>query len=189
MVPDGMKLHWKFVYRRWRGHRNTNPSNTNPLNFLRHRCADMIKHKTKQILVFLLFFTAISQLIFTLTCIEILPPTKAVLFLGIIAGGLFYNGTLPLFLELAVDCVYPVTEGMTGVTIMTVGNFILLVFYVVFMLPNSNVSWMNWVTVAGMAVCVPGLLIYKERYSRLDMDTADHDGDDATDKDKRLESV
>ena len=38
------------------------------------------------------------------------------------------------------------------------------------MLPHSDVRWMNWVTVGDLGVCVLGLLIYREKYTRLDLD-------------------
>ncbi|XP_073245617.1 solute carrier family 49 member 4 homolog [Porites lutea] len=134
------------------------------------RCADIIKHRTKQMLMFLLVLSTISQLIFSLSCAGILPSTKQILFTSIIFGGLVYNGTLPLFFELAMECVYPFGEGIAGSLLVTMGNVVLMLFYIAFMLPHSDVRWMNWVTVTGLGVCVLGLLIYREKYTRLEID-------------------
>ena len=131
----------------------------------------MVKHRTKQLLMLLLTLSTISQLIFSLSCAGILPSTKPLLYGSIIFGGFVYNGTLPLFFELAMECVYPVGEGIAGGILVTVGNFVLLFFYVAFMVPNSDARWMNWVTVVGLGLCVVGLLIYREKYTRLDLDS------------------
>ena len=137
--------------------------------FFSCRCADIITHRTKQMLMFLLVLSTISQLIFSLSCAGILPSTKPILFSSIICGGLVYNGTLPLFFELAMECVYPFGEGIAGSLLVTVGNVVLMLFYIAFMLPHSDVRWMNWVTVTGLGVCVLGLLIYREKYTRLEI--------------------
>lgn len=133
--------------------------------------ADYIQHKTKQIVVFLLTCTVISQVVFTLSCLKILPSTNAVLFTAIICAGFFFNGTVPLFLELCVECAYPVDEGMPGIVANVMGNVVLLIFYGTFMLPHSDVGWMNWVLSAGIGISIPILLIYRQKYSHLDMDT------------------
>lgn len=121
--------------------------------------------------MFLLALAASAQLIFALSCVEILPASKAILYTSIIAGGLFYTATLPLYFELAMEGVYPVAEGLTGGVLMTVGSVVPLVFYLGFMLPHSNISWMNWIFVVGIAVAVPGMWIYQEKYTRLELDT------------------
>jgi len=97
------------------------------------RCADYVKHRTKQLLMLLLTLSTISQLFFSLSCAGILPSTKPLLYSSIIFGGFVYNGALPLFFELAVECVYPVGEGIAGGILATGANAVLLLFYVAFM--------------------------------------------------------
>lgn len=118
----------------------------------------------------LLALSTISQLIFSLSCAGTLPSTKSLLYSSIIFGGFVYNGTLPLFYELAMECVYPVGEGIAGGILITMANVVLLFFYIAFMVPNSDARWMNWVTVVGLGVCFMGLSIYREKYNRLDLD-------------------
>jgi len=135
------------------------------------RCADYVKHRTKQLLLLLLTLSTISQLFFSLSCAGILPSTKPLLYSSIVVGGFVFNGALPLFFELVVECVYPVGEGIAGGILTTVANVVLLLFYVAFMLPHSDMRWMNWVKVTGFAVCVTGLLFHREKYIRLDLDS------------------
>ncbi|XP_068673644.1 solute carrier family 49 member 4 homolog [Montipora foliosa] len=134
------------------------------------RYADFVKNKTKQLLVLLLALSTISMLIFSLSCVSILPSTKPILYSSIIFGGFVCNGTLPLFFELAVERAYPVGEGIAGGILQTVANLITLLFYVAFMVPHSHVLWMNWVAVGGLGICTLGLIIYREKFTRLNLD-------------------
>ena len=136
-----------------------------------HRCADYVKHKTKQFVVLLLVLSTISQLVFSLSCAGILPSAKPILYSSIIFGGVFFNGTLPLLFELAMECVYPVGGGIVGGIVTTAANVVLLFFYVAFMLPHTDLRGMNWVLTSVYVVAVISLLMFREKYTRLDLDT------------------
>ena len=85
-------------------------------------------------------------------------------------------GIIPLFFEIGVECTYPVNEGIcTGFMIM-LGNVGLLLFYIVFMFSNIDLRWVNWVACGSVGICIPGMLVYRERYARLDVDTGIGDG-------------
>ena len=137
------------------------------------RYADRLKNKTKQMLILLLALSTLSLLIFSLSCAGILPSTKPLLFSSIISGGLFFNSAIPLFIELTMECAYPVGEGLASSLNMTMTNIIGLFFYIPFMLPHSDVRWMNWMTVCSLGASVLGLLIYREKYTRLEIDERD----------------
>lgn len=134
------------------------------------RSADFFKYWTKNILVALFIGTVGMQLIFTLTCSRILPFFKEILFGSIIISGLLFNGTLALLFELIMECVYPIGEATAVGVGLVFGNVVILLFDVTFMLPLSDVRWMNWLCVGGIGVCVPLLLLYKSQYQRLDQD-------------------
>ena len=141
------------------------------------RFADRLKNKTKQMLILLLALSTLSLLIFSLSCAGILPSTKPLLFSSIISGGLFFNGAIPLFIELTMESAYPVGEGLASSLNMTMTNLIGLFFYIPFMLPHSDARWMNWVTVCSLGASVLGLLIYREKYTRLEIDERDDVGE------------
>ena len=124
-------------------------------------------------LTLLLALSTLSLLIFSLSRAGILPSTKPLLFSSIISGGLFFNSAIPLFIELTMECAYPVGEGLASSLNMTMTNIIGLFFYIPFMLPHSDVRWMNWVTVCSLGASVLGLLIYREKYTRLEIDERD----------------
>ena len=132
-----------------------------------------MKRWTKEILLGLFIGTVVSQLIFAMTCSRILPFSKGLLFASIICGGLFFNGTIPLVFEVIMECVFPVGEGTSVGIGLVVANSVLFMFDVAFMFPRSDVQWMNWVSVGGIAFCIPLLLVYKSEYRRLDLDKRD----------------
>ena len=70
-----------------------------------------------------------------------------------------------------MECVFPVGEGTSVGMGLVLANSVIFMFDAVFMFPGSDVQWMNWVSVGGIAFCVPLLLVYKGQYRRLDLDT------------------
>ena len=136
-----------------------------------HRCADYVKHRTKQFVVLLLVLSTISQLVFSLSCAGIFPSAKPFLYSSIIFGGVFFNGTLPLLFELAMECVYPVGGGIVGGVVIGVETVVQLFLYIAFMLPHTDLRGMNWVLASVYVVAVISLLMFREKYTRLDLDT------------------
>jgi len=121
--------------------------------------------------VLLLALSTISQLVFSLSCAGILPSTKPLLYSFIIFGGFVFNGTLPLLFELAMECVYPVGGGIVGGIVIEAMSVVLLLFDIAFMLLHSDIKGMNWVLTSVYGVGVIGMLIFREKYTRLDLDT------------------
>ena len=136
-----------------------------------YRCADYVKKRTKEFVVLLMVLSTISQLVFSLSCAGILPSTKPLLYSSIIFSGFAFNGTLPLLFELAVECVYPIGEGIAGGIIFQAINVVLLFFDIAFMLPHSDIKGMNWVLTSVYGVGVIGVLSFREKYTRLELDT------------------
>ena len=134
------------------------------------RYADRIQSFTKPILIFLFLSTACAQTILSLACEEVIPLTKAAFFAAGVSQVVLFSGTVPLLMELAAECAYPVAEGITsGVMILSVYG-INFVFFVAFMFPQANPRWMNWLLVSSTVVCIPLIAFYTERYKRLDVD-------------------
>lgn len=132
--------------------------------------ADRIQSFTKPILISLFICTACAQAVLSLACEQIIPLTKPVFFAAGISQVVLFCGTVPLLMELAAECAYPVAEGITsGVMILAV-YVINFVFFVAFMFPQANPRWMNWLLVSSTVVCTPLIAIYTERYKRLDVD-------------------
>ena len=137
-----------------------------------HRYADRIQSFTKPILLFLFVSTACAQTVLSLACEEIIPLTKTVFYASGIAQVVLFCGTVPLIMELAAECTYPVAEGITsGVMVLSV-YAINFVFFVAFMFPQASPRWMNWLLVSSTVVCTPLIALYTARYKRLDVDEA-----------------
>ncbi|CAH3174269.1 unnamed protein product [Porites lobata] len=118
----------------------------------------------------LLTGATVSLTIFTLICAGILPYSKPLLYLTSILGGFFVNGTIPLFFELAVESTYPVAEGITSGFLTFSNNFLQIVFYIFPMIPNFGLRWINWCTFVTTALCIPLLMLWKQRRYRSNID-------------------
>ena len=79
--------------------------------------------------------------------------------------------TAPLLLEQAVECTYPEPEMLSTSFMSLTSSVVSLVCNIVFIFPNMDVRWINWLYAGSIAICVPGLLIYQAKYTRLDIDT------------------
>ena len=112
----------------------------------------------------------ISATAFVLTCEQIIPFSKALIFGSFIVTGLTFVAIGPVFLELVVECTYPVLEGLSTGFMMVLGNVLMLVCHAVFMLPNMDVRWVSWSAVASIGLGVPVLFLYQERFTRLDVE-------------------
>ena len=94
--------------------------------------------------------------------------SEAVLYATCIVGGLFLNGTIPLFYEAAVEVTYPVAEGSTTCLLTTFNNIGCLIFL---FLPNvkalnNNPSWANWSLVAACGAGVVMMLPFNGKQKR-----------------------
>ena len=118
----------------------------------------------------LLTGATVSLIIFTLICAGILPYSKPLLYLTSILGGFFVNGTIPLFFELGVESTYPVAEGITSGFLTFSNNFLQIVFYIFPMIPNFGLRWINWCTFATTFLCIPLLMLWKQRRYRSNVD-------------------
>lgn len=118
----------------------------------------------------LLTGATVSLTIFTLICAGYLPDSKPLLYLTSILGGFFVNGTIPLFFELAVESTYPVAEGITSGFLTFSNNFLQIVFYIFPMIPNFGLRWINWCTFATTFLCIPLLMLWKQRRYRSNVD-------------------
>ena len=94
-----------------------------------------------------------------------------ILYTSNILAGFFIIGLIPLFFEIGVECTYPVNEGICSGFMIVLANVCLLLFYIIFMFSHVDLRWVNWVACGSVGVCIPGMLVYRERYTRLDVDT------------------
>ncbi|KTF81038.1 hypothetical protein cypCar_00011532 [Cyprinus carpio] len=101
------------------------------------RFADYIRGMLKLILVLMFAGASLAATWFTLTCltrITHLPSTQATLYTSCILVGIFINSSVPIFLELFIETVYPVPEGITCGVVTFLSNLFtgLLLFCLTF---------------------------------------------------------
>ncbi|XP_013413057.1 disrupted in renal carcinoma protein 2 homolog [Lingula anatina] len=99
------------------------------------------------------------------------PGWKVMIYAAIILGGMFQLGFPCLCFELACEASYPVAEGITTTFLGIINNIFAGAFLLIFMIIPDDKEFMNWAMVAAVALGVPATCLYKERYSRLLLDT------------------
>ncbi|XP_062521350.1 solute carrier family 49 member 4-like isoform X2 [Corticium candelabrum] len=135
--------------------------------------ADYLKRRTKVVLILILFGATASFSWFLLICLKVLPFSTACLYISATLGGLFINGAVPLFYELAVESTYPIAEGTTTGILTMMSNLGCVIFLLMPMfsqLKNSMDKWMNPSMAAACLVCIPIMLLFRAQYQRLSID-------------------
>jgi FLVCR family MFS transporter len=134
--------------------------------------ADRFAGKNKRILAALTLLSVVSYLLFALVCARIIPQSEAALYVTAVLGGLFLNGTIPLFYEAACEATYPISEGSTTFLLTTLNNVGCLIFL---FLPNvtalmNSPSWANWSLVAACVASFVLILPFKDKNRRMMVD-------------------
>ncbi|XP_064597135.1 solute carrier family 49 member 4 homolog [Liolophura sinensis] len=127
----------------------------------------------KHMKVYLLVLYALSSGAFiwiALMFIQVAPFQTEYLYIAVVLGGLCLNSAVPLLYELSCEITFPVSEGVTSGALTLYFNISALVFLSVMMIPNIGDSWTTWSVPGTIFVCIPMLLIVKEKYNRLNMD-------------------
>uniref|UniRef100_A0A671QKS9 Solute carrier family 49 member 4 n=1 Tax=Sinocyclocheilus anshuiensis TaxID=1608454 RepID=A0A671QKS9_9TELE len=137
------------------------------------RFADYIRGMLKLILVLMFAGASLAATWFTLTCLTRLthlPSTKATLYTSCILVGIFINSSVPIFLELFIETVYPVPEGITCGVVTFLSNLFtgLMLFCLTFYF--TELSWLNWCLTGSCIFSLLLLLFFRESYDRLYLD-------------------
>ncbi|KAJ8352829.1 hypothetical protein SKAU_G00243050 [Synaphobranchus kaupii] len=137
------------------------------------RFADSIRGMLKLILVLTLAGASLASTWFTLTCLTRLthlPSTAATLYTSCILVGIFINSSVPIFLELFIETVYPVPEGITCGVVTFLSNLFtgLLLFFLTFYF--KELSWLNWCLTGSCLFSLVLILLFRESYDRLYLD-------------------
>ena len=116
-------------------------------------------------------------------CLQVLLSTS----FGLL--GFFMMPMLPVTLETAVECTYPVPEENSCGLLMTAGNifgvgFIFAAQYLISLKPiysphDSFMTPVAWLLVGVFLVCVVGVITFKGKYLRLQAEAGDFEGEDS----------
>lgn len=94
------------------------------------------------------------------------------LYVSSIAATIFLNSTTPLFMEMAVEAVHPIAEGLTTSTLTTMNNVGCLTFLLMQNIPNVGTAWMNWACAGACALGFVAILPLDEVRGRYAIDVA-----------------
>ncbi|XP_046573380.1 solute carrier family 49 member 4-like [Haliotis rubra] len=138
---------------------------------LMSRIADQFLRHMKMMLLFLFVSGTAACLWLVLLRMSYIPVNLWSLYLSNILMGVFIYASIPLFFELGCEASYPIAEGVT-VGVLTIANNVTgVIFLSVMQIPKIGVVWMPWATLGSAAVGIPLLLLFKENYTRTDIDT------------------
>ena len=128
----------------------------------------------KMIVLGLNTVSTIGFTLFALACsggdqLPAMLTSKLLIYTTCILGGLTINGTIPLYYELCVEASYPIAEGLTAGSLITINNLGCAIFLVV---PSfvSGTSWMNWAMVVAAATAVPLIIPFPVSSKRTQVD-------------------
>ncbi|XP_071103142.1 solute carrier family 49 member 4 homolog [Haliotis cracherodii] len=135
------------------------------------RIADLFLRHMKMILLFLFVLATCATVWFVLLRLSYIPFSMVSLYVSCILMGIFINGSVPLFYELGCEAAYPIAEGVTAGVLTIANNLTGVIFLSVLQIPRIGVVWMNWCMLGSVAAAVPLLLLFTEKYTRINIDT------------------
>ncbi|XP_022100532.1 disrupted in renal carcinoma protein 2 homolog [Acanthaster planci] len=137
------------------------------------RLVDFLGGRMKLILLVMMIGSVGSCVWCVLLSMQYVAFNLPSLYISCIIIGFFVNASIPIYFEVTVEGMYPVSEGTITMIMTWLNNAVVLVFLLLPQIKGIGVTWMNWVFLGSVVFCVPLLLMYKERYKRLNLDTKD----------------
>ncbi|XP_038058418.1 solute carrier family 49 member 4 homolog [Patiria miniata] len=134
------------------------------------RLVDILGGRMKAVLISLTMAAFVSCVWYVLLSMKYISYSLVSVYIACIFFGLFINASFPIYFEITVEGMYPVSEGNITMVMTFVTNVVSVIFLLPPMIPNLSVIWMNWLLLGSVFVCLPLLMMYKEHYNRLDED-------------------
>ena len=132
--------------------------------------ADRFRRRYKLLIMVMFVAAAAGFLVFCLICQGIVPRTSAALYGSVIVGVAAMSATNPLFLELAVETLFPVGEGLVSMSLIMVLNLVNVVYLAV-PVDEVGTKWQGpAVVVATLLATALMLACFREQYRRSDAD-------------------
>merc|ERR1719427_404418 len=131
---------------------------------------DRLKHRMKAVIILLLSLATAGFVWLMLMCKEVLPPSLPSLYAAVIISTSVSFTCIPLFFEMTVEIAYPVNEGLVGGFMTGIYNFIAIIFFCLFFIPNIGFIWIDYLLIGSTVAAIPLVLISKETYNRSNVD-------------------
>eukprot|EP00058_Branchiostoma_floridae_P020741 XP_002606231.1 hypothetical protein BRAFLDRAFT_84029 [Branchiostoma floridae] len=97
------------------------------------------------------------------------------LYVSIILSGLFVNGAVPLFYEMAAEITFPIPEAISSTVLVWSNCFFAGIFLLIPMIPGVGTLWMTWSILGAFLLSLPLLLFLRGNYRRLRVDQGQPD--------------
>ncbi|CAD5120336.1 DgyrCDS8910 [Dimorphilus gyrociliatus] len=133
--------------------------------------ADRFTKRLKMFLVILYVLATAMSLWFTLIVEELIPMNMPSLYVSVMLTTSFINGAVPLFFEALCEITHPIAEGITTVLLTQCYYISQLLFLLVLSINGVGTKWMSWTQLASIVICLPFLMVFKEKYGRLNVDS------------------
>ncbi len=123
---------------------------------------DHFRDKIKVSVLVLLTASFVCFTWLALISFEIIPYSLAQLYMAVIVGTATYYSCIPLFFELSLMISYPTPEGLVGAFLTGTYNVIAMIFLLIMMIPDMDVTWVNYVLIVGTAAGMPLIYLVKK---------------------------
>ncbi|XP_078580378.1 solute carrier family 49 member 4 homolog [Branchiostoma floridae x Branchiostoma japonicum] len=105
----------------------------------------------------------------------VIPFSTVSLYVSIILSGLFVNGAVPLFYEMAAEITFPIPEAISSTVLVWSNCFFAGIFLLIPMIPGVGTLWMTWSILGAFLLSLPLLLFLRGNYRRLRVDQGQPD--------------
>jgi len=137
------------------------------------RIADVFPGSLRQIIMVLYTCAGLCFGWFTLTCWKVLPFSLASVYVSTCAGGFFMYGNSGLFLELAMEVTFPISDACVA-SVLTLFQALFSSVFLTVPVGETGTNWMNPVLCACPLLTVIVLAFFPDRYQRLKLDNPDN---------------
>ncbi|XP_067686586.1 solute carrier family 49 member 4 homolog [Haliotis asinina] len=138
------------------------------------RVSDMFMRHMKMLLLLMFFLATSATVWFVLIRLSYVPYSITSLYISFILIGVFIPGSVPLFYELGCEASYPIAEGVTTGVLTLFNNLTGTIFLSILPIPGIGVTWMNWCLLGTVVFSIPLLVVFKEGYTRTNIDMEKH---------------
>ncbi|XP_045129384.1 solute carrier family 49 member 4-like isoform X2 [Portunus trituberculatus] len=135
------------------------------------RLNDLLRGHTKTLLLVLMMTTTVFFFWFLLLSYGVLPVTDWQVYVTAVGSLSFSLSTLPLFMEMAIDLVYPSPELLVTAVMIAADNVTGMVFLFLFHIPDSLHLWTTYTLTLCSSITIVPLVAVSFPTTRMTIDT------------------
>ena len=152
------------------------------MNIFNSRLSDKFAGHLKTTIVTFLTLSLGCSIWLALLCFQVIPHSKATIYISSIGCMVSLRCIIALFYELVMEVHYPTSESLASLTWGQVGRLLSAIFLGMFSLESAGIlhgfDWMNYCLVIFIALPLLCLLVVKVEYHRSDRDNDGKDEED-----------